>query len=888
MFTASYKMRNPSIYDNAYVPGTVYYFFDDTTLTKSRIRFCTNYELIDEDSGKVTKVKYEELYHYEKKAIYSFCDLCTSVTMDTPAEAWWKVGSDKDCVSSGSYRRCTRQTNHAYGVIEFMAKGKPGDQGFDIKFVTFADGRNMTLEGFSVSNYDTHKNKLEVSESDKCREPMCRSYMDVVFVLDSSSSIMRGQDGWTASVNFVRDAVSHFTPGYDGGAMFGIVTFSAPDATCKCYGKDCYYNLCCYDSRVRKVEHPLLKPGEHRFLDDCLFDEFCDPEHDTSAEILLNLTDDVQGHLGDLHYMNGHTCQRYGLIKAFNMLYGAENTRRQTALASHTKPPVPVVIVVTDGWDLCRNSTEEWANRIKDEDENAILLEIGVGLKHAFDEQYISNLSSKLGDQSASLNVDNYGDLWRVIETMKMSVCDNVPPAPACSTNCKGFCACQKCVCPICSDDNAGSCKYFKCNSAENGCKERPVFCKENELTKTGCYENSCDAATSQCRTEPIDCMQVLKDRNKNKKYYNCQVAPCTFNMGGCHEEDVFENHTFCQEKAGLCKVGRCEPNSYAKDEDGCVITDRDCSQEETLKGCTGLHCINGQCIADSCLGPCYEEKEDHTWAYRCEKRPCQNTTCIVEGDVFKECLYEDVVCEDSEPNKCRQVVCDKELNDCVSVPIEGGGGCPEMNTFCTYYQCIASANEGRGGCVAFNVTHEEDNCYEYVCSDEKEQWIAVPRCSTDLACKIARCNYEDGSCYEEDLNCFDKVNITDRCFQAACREPTGCYKRQYRGAYFDVCGNCIKSDSYDGSSVEEEAATDCVTAPDEELKTEGLAAAAIALIIVGAIIIGAAIMFSGIMGTKALIDRARGAANQSVVSNPLFEDSQTEMSNPGFLGETI
>jgi len=238
---------------------------------------------------------------------------------------------------------------------------------------------------------------------------------------------------------------------------------------------------------------------------------------------------------------------------------------------------------------------------------------------------------------------------------------------------------------------------------------------------------------------------------------------------------------------------------------------------------------------------------------------------------------------EEKEPNLCRQVVCDEKQDKCTTIDVDGG--CPEMNTFCTFYQCIEGANEGRGGCVPTNQTHEEDNCYDYVCSDEKEQWIAIPRCTTDLACKIARCNYEDGSCYEEDLDCYSKVTITDSCFQAACREPTGCYKRQYRGAYFDVCGNCINGEEGSGSV---EAATDCVTAPDEELKTEGLAAAAIALIIVGAIIIGAAIMFSGIMGTKALIDRARGAANQSVVSNPLFEDSQTEMSNPGFLGETI
>jgi len=68
---------------------------------------------------------------------------------------------------------------------------------------------------------------------------------------------------------------------------------------------------------------------------------------------------------------------------------------------------------------------------------------------------------------------------------------------------------------------------------------------------------------------------------------------------------------------------------------------------------------------------------------------------------------------------------------------------------------------------------------------------------------------------------------------------------------------------------------------------TEGLAAAAIALIIIAAIVAGAGIAASSIIGTKTLINRARGAANQSAHSNPLFEESETEMVNPTFVETT-
>lgn len=204
-------------------------------------------------------------------------------------------------------------------------------------------------------------------------------------------------------------------------------------------------------------------------------------------------------------------------------------------------------------------------------------------------------------------------------------------------------------------------------------------------------------------------------------------------------------------------------------------------------------------------------------------------------------------------------------------------------------YQCDPSANNSMGGCVGVNNTKYTDDCTIWTCDAEKG-WTPAPKCTTELACKTARCSVVGGGvCSLADVTCSAKaLNITSPCFQAICKEPKGCQKKLYEGAYVDICGECVRPDGLVSSSVTESQETGCIDAPEEPLDTEGLAAAAVALIVIGAIIIGAAVAASTVLGTKALLDRARGAANQSVVSNPLFEDSQTEMSNPAFAGDTV
>jgi len=118
--------------------------------------------------------------------------------------------------------------------------------------------------------------------------------------------------------------------------------------------------------------------------------------------------------------------------------------------------------------------------------------------------------------------------------------------------------------------------------------------------------------------------------------------------------------------------------------------------------------------------------------------------------------------------------------------------------------------------------------------------------------------------------------------------------RKLIKDAYVDICGNCIKqevtdiaesemSSSYTQSSVD---LLECTHAPPKPILTEGLAAASIALIILFAVIIGAGIAASSVIGTKTLIERAKGANNQSAHTNPLFEGNEAEMTNPAYVGD--
>jgi len=253
--------------------------------------------------------------------------------------------------------------------------------------------------------------------------------------------------------------------------------------------------------------------------------------------------------------------------------------------------------------------------------------------------------------------------------------------------------------------------------------------------------------------------------------------------------------------------------------------------------------------------------------------------------------------------------------------------------------KCLIPTCDGQKCGVEETRPEGEDNCTIYTCDASTGLFSEKDKCVDGLFCTNDIC-LVDGQCIFEEIKCEDLPMEGYPCFDARCKEDPDdenndglryrCVRKLNRNAYIDVCGNCIqnqpvvlpsssssaasasasasnsasnsdssKSDEGNGTSSSFEQTTDaksdssssssvdlleCTGAPPRPLLTEGLAAASIALIIIFAVVIGAGIAASGVLGTKALIDRARQADNQSAHTNPLYQNNDAEMSNPAFV----
>jgi len=520
-----------------------------------------------------------------------------------------------------------------------------------------------------------------------------------------------------------------------------------------------------------------------------------------------------------------------------------------------------------------------------------LLIEVGVGLRDNFDRNYLKSLSSTIAGTSGYFNVNNYNEIKTILDKLMEPACSmgHLNGTSSCGTTCKGYCACSECFCPQCSED-APNCNEYICSdvAASLGCRAQDVVCHSGTVDDPQCFNEFCDANDGECKIEAVDCAAQYEQAH-GRALKQCESIPCS---NGCAAEPVLD-HAFCNALIGTnCSIGKCMPTDPDADENGCKPIEKTCNKDD-FPGCADAICTNsvGGCHGVNCHTPCYWFR-DGTYVPKCPKKACIDVTCDENAvDEDHRCIEVDHTCVQPN-NKCQKSVCyvnENGENDCQIVEDKSILNCSAKNKKdgCRSWRCDPTADEGQGACVATNFTHKEDNCIDYECGED-DMWHAIPRCTSDKKCKISRCNDADGSCFEVDVDCRGKVKLPNKCFEAACKEPDGCYKKQYRGAYFDVCGRCVSTNDGDSeiSYSEDASGEDCVVTSEEDVPTEGLAAAAVALIVVGVIILGAAIALSSVVGTKALIDRARGAADQAVVSNPLFEDSQTEMTNPAFLGD--
>jgi len=367
-----------------------------------------------------------------------------------------------------------------------------------------------------------------------------------------------------------------------------------------------------------------------------------------------------------------------------------------------------------------------------------------------------------------------------------------------------------------------------------------------------------------------------------------CMKAQCKMNSKGVWSWNYLPTAVNESCKSDACSFRECRNDA---DEtlfpDGCYFEDI-CMNKTT-------ECETYTCNISTGKAVCYETKA-HFEDRQCSREVCKDGKKVWElKDLTTACK------EVTKGDKCKIPYCQEDgtCNYTDKMPVN-----PDL---CMNYTCDPNTGD-------FNVTVKCDDglyCTENIC--------------------VERLNFENpdlsfGECHFDDIRCSDEIDMDAYpCFVAQCREDPDnadndkkykCVRKLLRNAYIDVCGNCIvekvpdftpasgsetpasssSSSSHFEPSVseiveimvsnDESSSVDlleCTGAPARPLLTEGLAAASIALIVIAAVVIGAAITASGVLGTKALIDRAKMADNQSAHTNPLYQTNDTEMSNPAF-----
>jgi len=413
----------------------------------------------------------------------------------------------------------------------------------------------------------------------------------------------------------------------------------------------------------------------------------------------------------------------------------------------------------------------------------------------------------------------------------------------------------ENCVAKTCNAEQNGqglwetSCIYVNnphavnCYTKLGGQKARE---KNKDWKKTGiCYTPTC---------EPGGCGWLAQARPESYVDNACKVAKCVSDEAGNVWSWVYVN-TAEGDKCESCSKGNCFDSCECLPDSGCKRVDI-CTKDND--------CVKATCEEDNGSLVCKSVNKE------LKETKCMKEECTPEGK--KKWVQKDSIedlCPDAKTNKCLTKPSCLYVSDTESK-------CQYQDKKCPSDECYSP-------------------CYNYACNPATGEFEKTKVCNDGLGCTIDNCDARGVCNYRVQINCYNEIDMTAYpCFVAVCEEDEKsekgyrCKRKLQSNAYIDICGNCISTDpegSASGSSEGQAVAMDCADAPAKPLLQEGLAAASIALIILGAVLIGAGIAASGIAGTKTLMNRAKGANNQSAHTNPLFEDNDAEMTNPAYVG---
>jgi hypothetical protein len=259
-FKINYVLTDSNLYPNGEVPGTLYYRYDADAPQTSKVR----YEHTLSAGGKQYTIV--ELEDFAAGKVFKICDkTCEAYPLSRTAQKWWYVAGDsKTNEKDGDYTRYTRAVAN-FGVSELWLKNEdaPTASAFYTKKLSFSTGSTLN---FAVSSYSTtgiSDDKFNPNAGGvTCSSTTCRTYMDLIFVLDSSASV--GSTNWNKMVGFVKDVVQQTDVSAQSAAI-AVTGFGGK--TCNKYKGDCQgeWHNGITDAEGNWVEHPTWTPMDGAF-----------------------------------------------------------------------------------------------------------------------------------------------------------------------------------------------------------------------------------------------------------------------------------------------------------------------------------------------------------------------------------------------------------------------------------------------------------------------------------------------------------------------------------------------------------------------------------------------------------------------------------------------
>ena len=767
VLSGTFVLRNDATLVNASLSGTFYYRYPKSVgwfqpdVTESRVRY----------EYKFGDVTVSELYDYKNQAKFSMCtSKCVAEVMEQQPDKWWYTRGDTAARDKTApkgftwYNRGSSSSNQLKSIC-LSTKDEPTTRNsFKIAGIEFFDGRKLTIDPSSVKVNDVSYDSDKFSSGDlKCPVPTCKTFADLIFVVDNSGSLNNKE--WNQQISFVKTVQKSFTLGSDA-TYTSLISFRAPYE--KCSGS---YEDFCEEKRkpdyrkgetIESLFGPIYIKEEFdpawRPTADCKFEKYCWGPESEKFTLHYDLTGaDAPGKKID-RPDDGNTCQYYGLVEAMRVL---DNSKRKDM----NPPPQPIVIVVTDGFDMCPNRTKDAAKKLIDV-YGALVIEVGVGLECRYDEEYLKGIASNLAGKPAYVSVDDYASITKIIDDIVAPVCDGFSSS-GCSNDCHGFCGCGQCFCPDC-DESQDSCFESTCTAHDgtaSGCvlKEDPCSKEEDKCTLWTCdgkkpKDQRCSYTNVTCGAEDL------------KK---CQNVKC-HKIGGCSE--IVSNDNMC-DKGNRCEEWKCT----GKGEDGCErVSVKDCSDP---RPCIVSSCdpTTGQCIStDTC-----KQYENECFTAVCGMNGCEfaNKTkhdedaCIASMTCVNETGWRVVkktpeYCkEQAEKNNedilCKLFSCDAEKGGCVST----------VNTECNADVCTA---EKEAECQS-QLKHTETACMRTHC----ETVAGLPVCKNEMVecesegpCTVGYCDMETGTCKSKEVeNPYGNTLDDNLCFEVFCNSVTNRYE---------------------------------------------------------------------------------------------------------------